>query len=180
MINLIPPVAKKRVVREYRLRVISVWLILLSLALLISTALLSPTLMLIGSLAKAGELDLSEVKQDQSKNEEIADTIKSNNEIVRQFNTSQERIRFSELIYTLDDLAGNNVKLTQFSFKETEGKIDEISLIGFADTRNSLSEFKEVLDKHEYFSNIKLPISNLAKDRDITFSMQVTYKEPKL
>lgn len=179
MINLIPPAAKKQVVREYRMRVVSVWLIMLSLALLITTALLTPTLILIGSLAKAGELDLSEVKQDLSVNEDIAKAIKDNNEIIRQVNSDQERVRFSELIYLIDDLAGTDVKLTQFSFRETDGDIDEINLIGFADTRSSLSNFKEVLDKHEAFSNIKLPISNLAKDRDITFSMQVTYNEVK-
>ncbi len=179
MINLIPPIAKKRVIREYRFRVVSVWLILLSLVLLISSALVTPTLLLVNSLVEANELDLSEVREDQSANEEISKIIKTNNEIVKQVNNSQERVKFSELIYLLDDLAAEEVNLTQFTFQEVDGKIDVISLIGFADTRGSLSDFREVLDKHESFSDIKLPISNLAKDRDITFSMQVTYKEVK-
>lgn len=179
MINLLPPIAKKRVMREYHFRVVSVWLILLSLVLLISSALVTPTLFLVNSLVEANERDLGEVRQDQSANEEISKVIKENNEIVRQINSSQERVNFSELIYLLDDLAEDEVNLTQYTFKETEGKIDAISLIGFAATRGSLSDFREALDKRESFSDIKLPISNLAKDRDITFSMQVNYKEVK-
>jgi len=177
MINLIPPIAKKQVLKEYRFRVFSLWLILLSLVLLISSALAIPTIFLIESLASANAANIIEIKQDQSNNDDIGETINASNEIVRQVNQSQDRIMFSELIYTLDALAGADISLTQFSFKETEGKIDAISLIGFAKTRASLSAFREVLDQHESFSDIQLPISNLAKDKDITFSMQITYEE---
>jgi len=179
MINLIPPVAKKQVLREYRIRVLSVWLVLIALVLLISSALVTPTLLLVNSLENTHAINLSEIKQDQSENEEIAEVVKDYNQVIRQVNQNQDRVRFSELVYLLDDLAGDEINLTQFNFKETNGKIDNISLIGFADTRSSLSDFREVLDKHEVFSDIKLPISNLAKDRDITFSMQVTYNEVK-
>ena len=179
MINLIPPIAKKRVLREYRLRVVSVWLILLSLALLVSSALVTPTLLLVNSLASANDANLSEVRQDQSANEEIADIIKKTNSVVLQVNQDESRIKFSELIYLLDSLSGDDVNLTQYTLSETEGKINEISLIGFAGTRAGLSDFRETLEQHEAFSDIKLPISNLAKDRDITFSMQVTYNAPK-
>jgi hypothetical protein len=179
MINLIPTLAKKEVSREYWLRVVSVWMILLSFFLLITTALNLPTLILVNSLEAANQSRLNEILNSQNANKDAENLINDTNALIKQVNITNERAKFSELMYILDDIAGNEVVLTQFTFEENAGLVQPLTMIGWADSRVSLAKFREVLEQHESFEKVELPISNLAKDRDITFSMTVSYIEPK-
>lgn len=57
-----------------------------------------------------------------------------------------------------------------------EGTSPQISISGIAKNRESLVSFSETLNKSVIFSNVELPVSNLARDKDLPFSMQVTIK----
>jgi hypothetical protein len=46
--------------------------------------------------------------------------------------------------------------------------------MGTADTRAHLSAFKNALEAHTLFKVASLPLSNLAKDKDIDFSITIT------
>jgi hypothetical protein len=179
MINLIPPKAKKAIVREYWVRVISIWLVLLGVVFFALTLLSLPSWVLVNALSTTINTRMNQIEGDQQTYSELAKEVKDFNEIIKQVDGTKARVNFSELIYTLDDIAGDNILLTQFSLKETEGKIDKINLIGYAATRVDLSNFREVLENHDLFSDVDLPISNLAKDKDITFSLSVAYVPQK-
>lgn len=57
-----------------------------------------------------------------------------------------------------------------------EGTSSQISISGIAKNRESLVSFSETLNKSVIFSGVELPVSNLARDKDLPFSMQVTIK----
>ena len=47
---------------------------------------------------------------------------------------------------------------------------------GDATTRQALADFRDRLLRQPEISDVVLPISNLAKDRDIKFSISVVFK----
>ncbi|MDP7366542.1 MAG: hypothetical protein QGH83_04700 [Candidatus Pacebacteria bacterium] len=58
-----------------------------------------------------------------------------------------------------------------------KGQIDaipEIQVTGEADAREPLLEFKKLLEREAQFTGVLLPVSNLASDSDIKFSIKIT------
>lgn len=175
MINLIPPNSRKAVTREYWIRVVTIWMFLGAFALLVIAALGIPTFVLINTLNStlAGEVDNARIMEEAYNDSEKV--IKDANALIRHLKPGVEPVRFSELIYELDNIAGNDVRLTQFAFQESDKEqLSDIAIAGVALTRESLSEFRDNLEAHPFFESVELPISNLVKDRDITFSMIVS------
>ena len=178
MINLIPPKAKKIVLREYWSRVATVWILMLSFALVIMALLSVPTYILISSLEQAMATEIDYAKTEQGSYKESERIIKNANALVNHLNRNEEQVSFSFLVDELDKVAGANITLTRFGFVPEDGELKQVSLLGHADTRVGLSNFRDKLEAHDLFSSVDLPISNLTKDKDITFSMKVTLEKP--
>jgi len=143
--------------------------------LLVIAALGIPTFVLMNTLNStlAGQVDDARTKEDAYKESEKI--IKDTNALIRHLKPATAPVRFSELIYELDNIADSGVKLTQFTFQEgDEEKLANVAVAGIASTRVSLSEFRDDVESHPLFESVELPISNLVKDRDITFSMIVS------
>lgn len=67
--------------------------------------------------------------------------------------------------------------LTQFIFVQDKDFITDVKLVGNAATRSNLAAFGDAVESHYRFDDAEIPISNLAKDRDINFTMTVTMTE---
>lgn len=177
MINLIPPKAKKIVIREYWSRVAAVWMLMLSFALLIMSLLSLPTYVLIRSLEDAMASQIDYAKAEEGSYKESERVIRDTNAFVNHLRGGEEDIAFSIFIEELDKISSENITLTQFGFARENGELKQISLTGHANTRVGLSNFRDELAAHELFASVDLPISNLAKDKDITFSMKLLLEE---
>lgn len=180
MINLIPPVAKKIVKKEYWLRVATILALSLSLAFFGVVALLTPTYVLVTSLNQAL---VSQFDSAQAEYETFTtlnrETVAQNNFLNSMASETPSSPNFSEQIDLLDRLGAGIVVVTQYDFvteKDVEAKTSNriIEIIGEARERSGLIQFKESLEAHEQFTSVELPISNLAKEKDITFSMTLT------
>ena len=57
--------------------------------------------------------------------------------------------------------------------------VREISISGTAASRQALADFRNRLREEDGVESVDLPISNLAKDRDIPFELTVTFVKPK-
>ena len=175
MINLIPPSAKKIVVKEYWLRVATIWLFAASFSLALVLALQIPVYVLVTDLESSIASQFNSVREQKNNFDESEKLIKDANNLITHLSENSDSYQlFSSLVYELDGLAGSDVTLTKFSMTRSEDEIDAINLIGNATDRISLSKFRDDLKKHELIGEVELPISNLVKDKDIVFSMKVT------
>lgn len=114
------------------------------------------------------------VQAEQDLREEAeAEVIKANEIVTLLDDTEETPNEFSNFVYDLDVMSGGGVDITQFSFNREEGDLKSIGLIGQAADRVSLSNFRDALEDDDRFLSADLPISNLAKDSDITFSMTI-------
>jgi hypothetical protein len=172
MTNLIPPQAHTQVKNEYRLRVLTVWMILFGSACLIVAVLNVPLYVLIrGQLdAYLTEYAQANVESESFKGSEVAVTRANTIGILLSGTKKQEVL--SEVIAEIEAQSGVGISLTEISLSRTEaGALNPILIKGIANSRLSLTTFQENLEKHPLFKKANLPLSNLAQDRDISFNI---------
>jgi hypothetical protein len=172
MINLIPPAAKRGITIEYWKRVIAVWLCLFSTALVILAVFLLPTFIVlqsqIGYLQEAVTAGVDRV----SRYDVTATELTTANKQAALLLENQATNTPSALIQIINTYAGNAVTLNNFQFSKLDST-PVLVLSGVAATRQDLARFRDVLDQDTRFVAVDLPISNLIRDKDLLFSMEI-------
>ncbi len=177
MANLLPPAALKKVKREYWLRVISVWFGLIGTALLMVAILQIPVYVLVKSQSHAFSRWYEKVGSDKDTMQNLADTIKHSNNLGRLLSTGKEDSFFSQVLKEVDLVAGDKIVVNGLSLDREGGKVKTLSIIGIADSRTDLANFKSALEDSLIFTSVTLPLANLAKDVDVPFNITVTVSE---
>lgn len=174
MINLIPPSAEKLVHREYWIRVSSVWMILFGFAFLIISLLNLPVYVLVQSQLNSFLEEYKEATDETASFIESEVAVANANEIARLLAKQDSVEPFSHLIEELDLLTSNNVTILDFQIVRKENALDPIVITGVANSRLALSEFRDAIENNPLFLSAALPLSNLAKDKDIPFTITIT------
>ncbi len=174
MINLIPPTSKKKLRTEYLVRVVSVWFLLLMAVFFIGASMLLPVYVLIGSQVAAYESSSVVALEKVAGYENVSVKLtQSSNQAKVVLNTIESPL-FSDFIDLFDGLRGADVQLNTFGISRSDNGINPISLSGVAGSRQSLASFRDRLLAERSVESVDFPISNLAKDKDLTFSITVT------
>ena len=174
MINLIPPAARRSIVREYWLRVVSVWLFLFGTGCLIVTVLLLPTYVLIHAQVATLSAQVVATSEKTATFDVSAAELIEASRLAALLSTTASTTHFSESLTALEQLAGAGITIRDVSFTRTGGN-GEFTIAGGATTRQNLATFRDALEAHPAFATVDLPISALIKDRDLLFSMKVTF-----
>lgn len=173
MINLIPPSARKGIVREYWVRVLTVWLLLFGTGVFIVAVLLLPTFMLIhGQVTTLGE-QMSDTAGMATTFDSSAAQLQAASEQAALLMQVASTTSFSAYAAVIERLAGTDVKLQTISFTHTPTG-GTFKLSGVADTRQTLASFRDALEADAYFREVVLPISALIKDKDLIFSIDLS------
>lgn len=179
MINLIPAPARKKVLTEYWIRASSVWLLIFSIACLVVSVLLLPVYVLVNSQIDVYSSSVNEASSKIVEFDASASTITTaNNKAQKLFELRQVK-QFSDVAATLESLHGQEIVVDGLEFKRQGMILGSVSINGFANNRQSLANFKEALLTLPDVAEVNLPISNLAKDKDIKFAITVTFKDVK-
>ena len=84
----------------------------------------------------------------------------------------EEYTSWSDLIYQLTRLVPPNISLTNISFSPAEKSQEQILITGQAKTRDDLLAFKNNLESSTFLSEVNVPLDNLLKKDDISFSIK--------
>lgn len=177
MINLIPHAFKRNVAIEYWTRVLSVCLFILSGILVASTLLLLPVYVLINSQINTFETAANEALERVSQHDLSSATLVKTGTKARLLLELRNDTKFSEIISLLQGLENSQVHIESIDLTRLDTGIGPIQLTGKAMTRQSLADFRTSLLARPEIDTVLLPISNLAQDKDITFSISVTMKK---
>ncbi len=177
MINLIPQTAKRKITLEYWLRVVSVWMMILTGITIIATLLLFPVYVLVNSKVAAYETSAMEAKSSVSEYDVSASALIDASVQARLLLDLADQQNFSALVVKIDSLKNENITIENFGFSRTATGVAPIEVIGKAKTRQALADFRETLLGDPAIEKVFLPISNLAQDRDIEFNVTITMKE---
>lgn len=174
MFDFLPSDFKIKARRIYRGRLLLLYVCVGCLIFLISFFLLLPSQMLALAKKKSLEGELSALKQSLS--------IKGNNTVENFVDVSKEKMSVIERTESVklftDSLAEfflyytPGISLHSLIFERTE-KQNIIRVSGIAKTRDSLLDFSKSLKSNHRFESVDLPVSNLARNKDIDFSITV-------
>ncbi len=174
MINLIPPASKKKLHIEYWIRVISVWFTLWSGVLILGAMVLLPVYVLIGSQVSVYEESSAVASEKVAGYENVSVDLIKASEQARVALDVIETPLFSDYITLFDGLHDSDVQINTISVNRKSNTINPVVLTGMADNRHALASFRDRLLADSLVKLVDLPISNLASDKDIKFTITVT------
>ena len=174
MTNLIPPAAKKSIKIEYWIRVLSVWFLAWAGALLVGVFVLVPAYVLITSQAKVYSQSTDLISQEKDGFAAVSTGLAQANAQAGFIIGGFSLPRFTEYLTLFKGLENDEVQLTEIGISRNEKGIQPVLISGEASSRQALAAFRDRLLAQSQVTAVDLPISNLAKDKDITFSLTVT------
>jgi len=176
MLNFILNKDKKEIFSEYFLRVFIFFLAFLFFAFVILFSFFMPSVF------------YSEYKKDNISQQfdYVKKQIGSNNidpiEIIKRVNLLSSTLidiktsEFSNIIEKIISLKNNGIKINFISIITNDNNIN-LSISGISKTRENLTNFDKELKKSELFQSVDLPVSNLIKNTDADFFMNLIYKK---
>jgi len=176
MINLLPPIEKQRIRREFTLRVVIVYLFFVSVAVVIGVILLLPSYFFADIIKKNAESEILILKNssENTKREEINNQLSITKERLSAITEQEPRISFYKMVEKVADYADRSISIDTISYiRATDGGNSNLQLAGLAATRDDLLSFTKFLEDDDLFNEVILPVSSLAKDRDIKFNIQI-------
>ncbi len=179
MINLIPSSAKRSIAFEYWIRVASVGILIICGILITSTILLLPVYVRIHSHIKAYAAVAGQEMEKANEYSLSSATLIQTSVQARLLLSLKNEQSFSSIVDLLKNLENSSITINSFNLSKKDDALQPIEITGKALTRQALADFREVLLVHEAIESVFLPISNLAQDRDITFTVSITLKKPK-
>ncbi len=173
MINLIPPQARKYVQAEYWIRVVTVYLILLSVSFGTIAVLLIPAYALIAFQLKVYEAQYIETEAQNASYANLENTVILANETAQQILKKAPEPSFSTITEELWATADASIQLGSIIMERNPKtqNIEQVQIVGQASTRESLARFRNALEAQDRFASAELPLSNLAKDKDVPFTI---------
>ena len=168
MANLLPQKERRHFRWEYRLRLLVVILLFCIMTLVFGIVLLLPSYFISQSKGESIERQSELLKKTIALRERDMSTelLLSTKSKIEALVITQKRVPYTKIIQTIIQNLTEDIIVESFYYKKGEMKI-----VGEADSRTELLLFSGRLKKEELFSRVDLPVSNLAQDSDITFSI---------
>ncbi|MDD5165195.1 MAG: hypothetical protein PHG25_01495 [Candidatus Pacebacteria bacterium] len=173
--TFLPYIEQQGIKREYRLRVLIVFLFFLSIAIIVGVGSLFPAY-IYSVLAEQVHLEQVAAFKKSVDATSIAATQKQLGQsatLVASLTGYVQPSPFSQSIEAIVNVRGA-VTLTALSFEYTAPSTMKVALSGIAPTRADLLAFKSRLNGVAKKVVVDLPISALTKDTNINFSIVVT------
>ena len=185
MMNLLPTLEKKALVREYWWRFTHVVALVLLAAVSVASILLLPSFVYLAFERDSLDVQLSALRaqnalflKDTSAQVELAETARQL-ELTRPVSTTSPLP--SSSILAAVGLMGHAILLESIGYSKVDrpqaGKETAMMVIrGSARDRNELLRFIHVLEGEPRFIRVDSPLTNLIKDKDILFTLQVAVR----
>jgi Tfp pilus assembly protein PilN len=173
MFNLLPEHHKKAARMEYLLRMATVALYLCSAAVILGAVILIPAYVSTSLRIEEGErakAALAAARSDAENPAAVIATIKRNVTIL---SALVQPVFVESIIERALTERPLGVTVAAVTFQNGINGEGTLSIKGTARTRSSLVAFVRALEGVPYFSKVELPISNLAKNENIPFTMSI-------
>lgn len=177
--TLLPLKERNILRREYRMRVMIIFCFLLSLAGLIGAAALFPSFLFALNEEKEQLQTLKNIKKTENDGgvTKLELEFKRDNELIKLLSEESKIPPPSNTIQSVVGVRGP-VKLTTISVDNSSSDVISIIIQGIAPNRDTLLAFKGRLEQLVPGGGVELPVSDLAKSKDLQFSMRITQTFP--
>ena len=154
------------------MRMSATYCILISIVAILLTVALVPTYVLVHAQmngvtahqgGSAADTDIAGIEDDVAKTEAIIAELKK----------APAASDMSEIIHEIEKSAPAGISFKTFGMEQVKGVIGPVRVQGTAQRREDLIAFKQAIEAHALFQTATVPIADLARERDVQFSMTV-------
>jgi len=181
MINLLPTIYKEELKREERIRLTFILTALVILFLISLSLLLFATRIYLAGQIQAQEVILEAERKGFQKYRPVKEQIQSINLKISNISTFYEqKTGVSEVLSRISSALPSGFYLTSFRYigsgtvfegqNQAGKRMAQISINGFAPTRDALLLFRDTLERDTLFVRVVFPQSNLETRENIDFS----------
>lgn len=176
MFTLLPEQHKKKLWKQYRMRLVSFFCFFVTAVFLIAIGFLFPSYLSLSLDKNTLSSDVSDLESKISiKNskglKETLDQIKTTLSLVKPDETSI----LNSIQIILKQMPGG-ISVQSINYIRGQGAPSSITISGIASERDNLISFTKQLQKELSFTNVTLPVSNLAKEFNVPFSLTILGK----
>lgn len=174
MFNLLPDHLKEKIKSEYNIRRIIVVFIFLIFIGAVSLVFMFPSWIV--SFYKEKDIS-SQVESTQSSLEAdvatFAATIKQINAELKTIDTTLAYKKVIPVINTVLSQKTSSIQINGINFESDDSATASVFIEGVSATRGALLAFVKSLEETKSFKTVDLPISNFAKEKNISFSLNL-------
>ena len=176
MANLLPQKERKRFLWEYRFRLFTVAMLFFAATMLFGTILLLPSYF----VSESKEVSILRQSELLEKTISIREgdpsliSLLSTKQKITALEDVQKQVLQSEVLQAIIKSIDENITVGAFYYTQKGESSSEMRITGVADSRSALLLFSDRLKKESLFDRVDFPVSSLAQDSDITFSMLLT------
>jgi Tfp pilus assembly protein PilN len=176
MVNLLPQNVRRSLIRNYYLRLVALALFAAAVSIFFGGLLLVPSFFLARSTAEQAARYRSALEETVGLKERagVAHDVSVFAERVRVLDALAAAPIVTDAVGKITDAMPKGATLTAVSIVRTDTGAT-LGITGSAATRDTLLSLAAALKDVGGFSGIALPVSSLASDKDIPFSISITY-----
>jgi hypothetical protein len=175
MFNLLPENLRKTITTEYRLRLAILAIVMVVLVQISFLIFLFPSWL----VSYYKERDFSVQSDELNKSLSTLD-ISSTTAFIKSFNTKigiiNDSLEYPKFVPMVDEVIAkktSSIRISGIYYTVNSANAGTLTLEGLGDTRESLVSFSDSLKTIQHFKKVDLPISNLAKDKNISFIISI-------
>jgi hypothetical protein len=177
--TLLPAQELRLLKKEYRTRVTIFMMFFLSFVILFGIFALMPAFIYSYSqekvlLARLGELHKGKAS---SGIDEIRKDLSNSTEIINRLKNNKTPFVYSSVISQIINHKSGGVRIKSISVSTDSQQATTTALVlvvqGVADTRESLIQFRDNLEADPLVTKVELPISDLAKSKNVSYSLRI-------
>jgi hypothetical protein len=175
MFNVLPDILKKEIKTDYQLH--KWFVIVVAIFFLQVTFLISFLPSWVNSYSKEKELTDQVSSMSKSSSYQNADAassvIESTNAKLKIISTNLGYPKITPLIKSILTNKAQGILISEIIYASSNATSAVISFGGVSNSRESLIKYADTLEQSKTFKKVDLPISNLAKNKDIDFSINL-------
>ena len=173
MANLLPQKERKHFELEYKFRLLVVSLLFLMATFIIGIIFLLPSYFISQSKGKSimRQSELLKKTITLREGDISVKSLLSTKQKINQLILIQKQIPQIKIVRTIIRNISKGVTVDAFYYIKNKKNEGEVKIVGKANSRTKLLSFSNRLKKEGIFKRVDLPVSNLAKDSNITFSI---------
>ncbi len=180
MLYLLTEEQKKKVLREYRMRLAIVSLIALSFVGVVAITSVIPSRVLVSTQQKILTAEeINTVGGEPSNTDELSKKIVDISTTASFLNPISQPISSINIFSHLENEAGNDTSIRQFQINHFDDSAS-VQISGISNNRDSLIKFINTLKQDPLFSGATFPYNSLAKQDNLDFSLNLLINLSKL
>jgi hypothetical protein len=176
--TLLPKKEMKTLQREYWIRLLVVSIFFISCAVVLGIITLIPSYVYTQVQERQALLHKDELLKSRKESgaDQVEKSLVESQTIAQKIIEDSDMVAYSDIVQKIISHRSNQILLSGFGLSHGEGTSTPTQIVvqGGAVTREALLNFKKGLDNDTSFTHIDLPLSDLAKSKNITFTVQMT------